>query len=54
MLISVSGCVKKNLSLKVAEPQSVEWGKAGDQPSHVWQNYDWIIVSRDKFEAKIK
>ena len=34
------GCIfKKQPSI----PPKVQWGKAGEQPTAVWKDYDWII-----------
>lgn len=35
----------------ITKPQEISWGKAGTQPTKVWTDYNWIIVSTDKYNG---
>jgi hypothetical protein len=39
--ISTGGCRKSSV------PTKVEWGKKGVEPTRVWQDYDWLIISQE-------
>ena len=44
--LSLSGCKTTSKTIKPAE---VQWGKSGEEPTEVWNNYDWVIVSQERY-----
>lgn len=41
MQISLSSCTQKPKTPE--QPQLVQFGKVGEQPTEVWKNYNWKI-----------
>lgn len=53
-VLSISGCQKSTQSLEIKPPIEIQWGNAGTQPSAVYTDYDWIIMSRSHYESTLK
>lgn len=44
----MSACEKSPKSLPTP-PTDIQYGKAGEVPTEVYANYDWVIVSKDRY-----
>lgn len=49
LALSTYGCGKSPESLPTP-PISLQAGKAGEAPTEVFQSYDWIIVSQERYK----
>lgn len=45
-LVSCGNLSKKQ---KMIKPKEVWGGQAGQEPQHVWNDYNWLIVNSDRF-----
>lgn len=53
-LLLTQGCHKSTPSSEIKPPTKKWWGKAGEQPTKVWADYEWVIMSRDEYEGKCR
>jgi len=47
-MLFICGCKTTSKTINTV-PQEIEWGKAGTQPTKVWTDYSWVIVSTEKY-----
>lgn len=50
----MSGCHKSTVSLETKPAIKRWWGNRGVVPDKVWQDYEWVILSRDEYERTVK
>jgi hypothetical protein len=54
LLTLISGCAKSTKPLATPPKIEIDWGKAGTAPDRVWDENDWIIMSRSHYEGTCK
>jgi len=47
--MNLTSCKSTSTTVKVESPPTVQWGKVGEVPTNVYTNYDWIIMSQDRY-----
>ena len=52
--LSLQGCRKSTPPLETKRPIELDFGKQGIAPTKVYQDYDWLIISRQHYEGTCK
>lgn len=43
------GCSKSIENSSIKQPIDIQTGKAGNPPTEVFQNYNWVCMSQERF-----